>query len=109
MLFCSHLANGDKHEFGVHHKTNQGRGRKAESGSAIARRHRSKTNEDEGNEAHHVGSGSSENQPGAEKALAKTKGQAPKPKRAISAAGRKRIAAAQRARWAKIRAAKKAG
>ena len=52
-------------------KQNQGRGRKAESGSAIARRHRSKTNEDEGNEAHHVGSGSSENQPGAEKALGK--------------------------------------
>lgn len=30
-----------------------------------------------------------------------------KPKRTISAAGRRRIAAAQRARWAKIRAAKK--
>jgi hypothetical protein len=30
-----------------------------------------------------------------------------KPRRSISAAGRKRIAAAQRARWAKIRAAKK--
>ncbi|MGA3090627.1 MAG: hypothetical protein ABSD75_18645 [Terriglobales bacterium] len=30
-------------------------------------------------------------------------------KRTISAAGRKRIAAAQRARWAKVRAAKKAG
>jgi hypothetical protein len=29
-------------------------------------------------------------------------------KRTISAAGRKRIAAAQRARWAKVRAAKKA-
>jgi hypothetical protein len=29
--------------------------------------------------------------------------------RTISAAGRKRIAAAQRARWAKVRAAKKAG
>jgi ABC-type Fe3+-hydroxamate transport system substrate-binding protein len=29
------------------------------------------------------------------------------PKRVISAAGRKRIAAAQRARWAKVRAAKK--
>jgi hypothetical protein len=29
------------------------------------------------------------------------------PRRKISAAGRKRIAAAQRARWAKIRAAKK--
>jgi nucleoid-associated protein YgaU len=38
---------------------------------------------------------------------AKTKGHAPKPKRTISAAGRKRIAAAQRARWAKVRAAKK--
>lgn len=30
-----------------------------------------------------------------------------KPRRKISAAGRKRIAAAQRARWAKVRAAKK--
>ena len=30
-----------------------------------------------------------------------------KPRRKLSAAGRKRIAAAQRARWAKIRAAKK--
>ena len=30
------------------------------------------------------------------------------PKRTISVAGRKRIAAAQRARWAKVRAAKKA-
>jgi hypothetical protein len=38
---------------------------------------------------------------------AKARGQAPKPKRTISAAGRKRIAAAQRARWAKVRAAKK--
>jgi len=33
------------------------------------------------------------------------KGHAPKPKRTISAAGRKRIAAAQRARWAKIKRA----
>jgi hypothetical protein len=38
---------------------------------------------------------------------AKTRGRAAKPKRTISAAGRKRIAAAQRARWAKIRAGKK--
>jgi hypothetical protein len=38
---------------------------------------------------------------------AKAKGRAPKPKRTISAAGRKRIAAAQRARWAKVRAAQK--
>ena len=38
---------------------------------------------------------------------AKAKGHAPKPKRTISMAGRKRIAAAQRARWAKIRAGKK--
>jgi len=38
---------------------------------------------------------------------AKVKGRAPKPKRTISAAGRRRIAAAQRARWAKIRAGKK--
>jgi len=38
---------------------------------------------------------------------AKAKGQAPKAKRKMSAAGRKRIAAAQRARWAKIRAANK--
>lgn len=36
---------------------------------------------------------------------AKIKGKT-KPKRRISAAGRKRIAAAQRARWAKVRAAK---
>jgi hypothetical protein len=36
---------------------------------------------------------------------AKAKGLAPKPKRTISAAGRKRIAAAQRARWAKLKAA----
>jgi len=34
---------------------------------------------------------------------AKAKGHAPKPKRTISAAGRKRIAAAQRARWAKVK------
>ena len=32
---------------------------------------------------------------------------APGPKRKISAAGRRRIAAAQRARWARIRAGKK--
>ena len=32
---------------------------------------------------------------------AKTKGRPPKPKRKISAAGKRRIAAAQRARWAK--------
>jgi hypothetical protein len=38
---------------------------------------------------------------------AKAKGHEPKPKRIISAAGRKRIAAAQRARWAKLKAAKK--
>jgi hypothetical protein len=38
---------------------------------------------------------------------AKAKGRAPKPKRTTSAAGRKRIAAAQRARWAKFRATKK--
>ncbi len=38
---------------------------------------------------------------------AKAKSHAPKAKRTISAAGRKRIAAAQRARWAKFRAAKK--
>jgi hypothetical protein len=38
---------------------------------------------------------------------AKTKGRAPRPKRTISAAGRRRIAAAARARWAKFRAAKK--
>ena len=36
---------------------------------------------------------------------AKAKGHAPKPKRTISAAGRRRIAAAQRARWAKARSA----
>jgi hypothetical protein len=38
---------------------------------------------------------------------AKQNGQAPKARRTISAAGRKRIAAAQRARWAKLRAAEK--
>ena len=37
---------------------------------------------------------------------AKAKGHAPKPRK-MSAAGRKRIVAAQRARWAKFRAAKK--
>ena len=36
---------------------------------------------------------------------AKARGHAPKPKRTISAAGRRRIAAAQRARWAKIKSA----
>jgi outer membrane PBP1 activator LpoA protein len=40
---------------------------------------------------------------------AKAKGRAPKPKRRISAAGRKRIAAAQRARWAKMKAGQKKG
>jgi hypothetical protein len=38
---------------------------------------------------------------------AKQNGQTPKAKRKISAAGRKRIAAAQRARWAKVRAQQK--
>jgi nucleoid-associated protein YgaU len=38
---------------------------------------------------------------------ARAKGHAPKPKHTISAAGKKRIAAAARARWAKFRAAKK--
>ena len=38
---------------------------------------------------------------------AKAKGHSPRPTRTISAAGRKRIAAAQRTRWAKVRAAKK--
>jgi hypothetical protein len=38
---------------------------------------------------------------------AKAKGRAPKRKGALSAAGKKRIAAAQRARWAKVRAGKK--
>jgi hypothetical protein len=38
---------------------------------------------------------------------AKVKGRALKPKRTISPAGRKRIAAAQRARWARVRAGKK--
>jgi hypothetical protein len=38
---------------------------------------------------------------------AKANGQASKPKRTISAAGRRRIAAAQRARWAKVRAGEK--
>jgi outer membrane PBP1 activator LpoA protein len=39
---------------------------------------------------------------------AKQKGQAAKPKRTMSAAGRRRIAAAQRARWAKVKGQKKA-
>jgi hypothetical protein len=39
---------------------------------------------------------------------AKQKGQAARPKRTMSAAGRKRIAAAQRARWAKVKGQKKA-
>ena len=38
---------------------------------------------------------------------AKANGQAPKPKHTMSAASRKKIAAAQRARWAKLKAAKK--
>ena len=38
---------------------------------------------------------------------AKQNGQAPKPKRTMSAAGRKRIATAQRARWARLRDANK--
>jgi hypothetical protein len=38
---------------------------------------------------------------------AKVKGDALKPKRTMSAAGRRRIAAAQRARWAKLKAGKK--
>jgi len=38
---------------------------------------------------------------------AKAKSRAPKPKRTISAAGKKRIAAAQRARWAKVKAQEK--
>ena len=38
---------------------------------------------------------------------AKAKGHAPKPKRTISVAGKKRIAAAQRARWARVRAEQK--
>ena len=38
---------------------------------------------------------------------AKAKSHAPKPKRTISAAGKKRIAAAQRARWAKLKAQQK--
>jgi len=38
---------------------------------------------------------------------AKVKGRAAKPKRKMSAAGRRKIAAAQRARWAKVRAGKK--
>src|ERR1700730_1031753 len=38
---------------------------------------------------------------------AKQKGQAVRPKRTMSTAGRKRIAAAQRARWAKVKGQKK--
>ena len=38
---------------------------------------------------------------------AKARGQAPQAKRKMSAAGRKRIAAAQRARWARVRAQQK--
>jgi hypothetical protein len=36
---------------------------------------------------------------------AKAKGHAPRPTRTISAAGRRRIAAAQRARWARVKSA----
>ena len=39
---------------------------------------------------------------------AKERGQAARPKRTMSAAGRRRIAAAQRARWAKVKGQKKA-
>ena len=45
--------------------------------------------------------------PTTEKAAAAVSVPGTKPRRKISAAGRKRIAAAQKARWAKIRAAKK--
>jgi hypothetical protein len=38
---------------------------------------------------------------------ARTNGQAPKPKRTMSASARRKIAAAQRARWAKFRAQQK--
>ena len=38
---------------------------------------------------------------------AKAKGHAPKPKRRISASARRKIAAAQRARWAKVKAQQK--
>jgi hypothetical protein len=38
---------------------------------------------------------------------AKANGQAPKPKRTMSASARRKIAAFQRARWAKVKAAKK--
>lgn len=38
---------------------------------------------------------------------ARAKGRGPKPKRTMSASARKKIAAAQRARWAKVKAAKK--
>src|ERR1039457_5085492 len=38
---------------------------------------------------------------------AKAKSRAPKPKRTMSASARRKLAAAQRARWAKIRAGKK--
>jgi hypothetical protein len=39
---------------------------------------------------------------------AKAKDHAPKPKRTMSASARRKIAAAQRARWAKVKAGKKA-
>jgi outer membrane PBP1 activator LpoA protein len=39
---------------------------------------------------------------------AKQKGQVARPKRTMSAAGRRRIAAGQRARWAKVKGQKKA-
>jgi hypothetical protein len=39
---------------------------------------------------------------------AKVKGHAPKPKRTMSASARRKIAAAQKARWAKLKAGKKA-
>ena len=58
-------------------------------------------------EAHSVSLGSQADEPRAESAMGKGERSAPKPKRTISAAGRKRIAAAQRARWAKLKAGKK--
>lgn len=53
---------------------------------------------------HYVRIGSSQNQPGAENAMGEAENSTVK--RTISAAGRRRIVAAQRTRWARVRARK---
>jgi len=58
-------------------------------------------------EAHFVSFGSEADQPRAEARWARAKGHAPKPKRTMSASARRKIAAAQRVRWAKVKAQQK--